>query len=258
MFLQDANRIRKDLEVVPRDDRGFTPIERSFYDCVVACSTLFSVREAAPPTDLDHMDALLEVIDDGDILFGPSVRWWTSDLRKYNVADFVLMTQGPLWPSVCFIECDGHVFHERTREQAQRDKTRDRQAIAVGAKTIRFTGQELAKDPLAAAGEALAIVMSDRYERFGTVAEALGHTDHLMKLHKMINHMPAGSSELGRILWARLVFRNGNWVARISEQRLGDIREIWRLMYDLRHVFAYRGLDGHGRMVFRLRLECGQ
>ncbi len=41
------------------------------------------------------------------------------------------------------IECDGHDFHERTKEQAQRDKKRDRELQAAGYKVFRFTGSEI-------------------------------------------------------------------------------------------------------------------
>jgi very-short-patch-repair endonuclease len=41
------------------------------------------------------------------------------------------------------IECDGHDFHEKTKEQAKRDKQRDRDFLSLGIKTIRFTGSEI-------------------------------------------------------------------------------------------------------------------
>ena len=41
------------------------------------------------------------------------------------------------------VECDGHEFHERTKEQAQRDKSRDREIMAAGFRTLRFTGSEI-------------------------------------------------------------------------------------------------------------------
>lgn len=44
------------------------------------------------------------------------------------------------------VECDGHDFHERTKEQAQRDKSRDRYLQASGWKVLRFTGSELHQD----------------------------------------------------------------------------------------------------------------
>jgi very-short-patch-repair endonuclease len=44
------------------------------------------------------------------------------------------------------VECDGHDFHERTKEQAQRDKARDRELQAVGYYVLRFTGSEIWND----------------------------------------------------------------------------------------------------------------
>jgi len=53
------------------------------------------------------------------------------------------------------VECDGHDYHERTKEQAQADKARDRALVRAGFKVIRFTGSELFKDPKACATEVL-------------------------------------------------------------------------------------------------------
>lgn len=39
-----------------------------------------------------------------------------------------------------FIECDGHDFHERTKEQAAHDKKRDRAIQASNIPIMRFTG----------------------------------------------------------------------------------------------------------------------
>lgn len=41
------------------------------------------------------------------------------------------------------IECDGHDFHERTKYQAKRDRSRDRSIQAMGFKVLRFTGSEI-------------------------------------------------------------------------------------------------------------------
>jgi very-short-patch-repair endonuclease len=46
------------------------------------------------------------------------------------------------------IECDGYDFHEKTKEQAQKDKERDRIFTKNGFKILRFTGSEIYKDPL--------------------------------------------------------------------------------------------------------------
>ncbi len=44
------------------------------------------------------------------------------------------------------IELDGHEFHERTKEQAQRDRERDRNLAAIGYQVLRYTGSEIYKD----------------------------------------------------------------------------------------------------------------
>jgi len=41
------------------------------------------------------------------------------------------------------VECDGHDFHERTKEQARHDKKRDRYFAAMGYRVLRFTGSEI-------------------------------------------------------------------------------------------------------------------
>lgn len=45
------------------------------------------------------------------------------------------------------IECDGHNFHERTKEQAAKDRSRDRELTNLGYEVYRFTGSEIWTDP---------------------------------------------------------------------------------------------------------------
>lgn len=47
---------------------------------------------------------------------------------------------------VVAIECDGHEFHEKTKEQAKRDKSRDRDLLIKGIPSMRFAGSEIWKD----------------------------------------------------------------------------------------------------------------
>ncbi|MBE7157819.1 MAG: DUF559 domain-containing protein [Rhodospirillales bacterium] len=46
------------------------------------------------------------------------------------------------------VECDGHEFHERTKEQAARDKQRDRFLFNAEYPVMRFTGSEIVAGPL--------------------------------------------------------------------------------------------------------------
>lgn len=52
----------------------------------------------------------------------------------------------PGWVQM-IVECDGHDFHERTKEQAAKDRGRDRWAQEKGYTVFRFTGSELYRDP---------------------------------------------------------------------------------------------------------------
>jgi very-short-patch-repair endonuclease len=49
------------------------------------------------------------------------------------------------------VECDGHDFHERTKDQAANDRSRDRAMAMMGLTVLRFTGSEIWNDPLGCA-----------------------------------------------------------------------------------------------------------
>lgn len=84
------------------------------------------------------------------------VRWVIEtqvSLGPYKV-DFVVSP----WPRdervKIIVECDGHAFHEKTKEQAQHDKSRDRELQAMGYRVLRFTGSEIYRDAFRCANEA--------------------------------------------------------------------------------------------------------
>lgn len=56
------------------------------------------------------------------------------------------------------IELDGHEFHERTKEQARRDKSRDRFLVSEGWRVLRFTGSEIYNGPDSCAQEIVSII----------------------------------------------------------------------------------------------------
>jgi very-short-patch-repair endonuclease len=72
-------------------------------------------------------------------------------------ADFLLLYAHPLRrlakSRFLVIECDGHDYHERTKEQAQRDKERDRWMVTQGITVLRFTGSEIWRDAIRCARE---------------------------------------------------------------------------------------------------------
>lgn len=53
------------------------------------------------------------------------------------------------------VECDGHDFHDRTKEQASRDRERDRDLQTAGFQIFRYTGADLWRDAMSHARELL-------------------------------------------------------------------------------------------------------
>lgn len=67
------------------------------------------------------------------------------------------------------IECDGHAFHEKTKDQVAKDKARERAIVEAGYVVIRFSGSEIWNDPMACASQAFIIArnqQSDAAEAF--------------------------------------------------------------------------------------------
>lgn len=71
---------------------------------------------------------------------------------KYK-ADFLLWFALKRFHAGVIVECDGHAFHERTKEQAAHDKKRDRDLLTAGYPVLRFTGSEIFKDVLGCADQ---------------------------------------------------------------------------------------------------------
>lgn len=45
------------------------------------------------------------------------------------------------------VEIDGHEFHEKTKEQASKDRARERYLVTQGYRVIRFTGADVWNNP---------------------------------------------------------------------------------------------------------------
>jgi very-short-patch-repair endonuclease len=91
------------------------------------------------------------------IIAAPQVR-----VGPYRV-DFMLIGQRvdreP--PCVVVVECDGHEFHEKTKEQAARDKARDRDLQERGMQVFRFAGSEVWRAAGDCAGDVILQVHSE-------------------------------------------------------------------------------------------------
>jgi very-short-patch-repair endonuclease len=78
-------------------------------------------------------------------------------IGRYRVDFFVYfeMKDGPIKIA---IECDGHDYHERTKEQARNDRSKDRWFQSHGYRILRFTGSEIWKDPVECAEQVLKLI----------------------------------------------------------------------------------------------------
>uniref|UniRef100_A0A6H1ZBQ1 Restriction endonuclease type II-like domain-containing protein n=1 Tax=viral metagenome TaxID=1070528 RepID=A0A6H1ZBQ1_9ZZZZ len=45
------------------------------------------------------------------------------------------------------VECDGHDFHEKTKKQVTKDKSREREFVKIGLTVVRFSGSEIYNSP---------------------------------------------------------------------------------------------------------------
>ena len=72
--------------------------------------------------------------------------------KRYRV-DFLIDTESVSGikknkPVKLVIECDGHDFHEKTKEQVERRNKRDFELKKVGYDVLHFSGSQIYKDPI--------------------------------------------------------------------------------------------------------------
>lgn len=66
------------------------------------------------------------------------------------------------------VELDGHDFHEKTKEQARRDKQKDRDLVAQGWIVVRYTGSEIYQQWIEA-------LKDDSYPKFAEEIDSMAH-----------------------------------------------------------------------------------
>lgn len=85
----------------------------------------------------------------------PQAQW-----QNYRI-DIAVLTPGANGGRLkVAIECDGHDFHEKTKEQASRDKSRDRDLTLGGWVPMHFTGSEIYKDAAKCAAQVFKFINS--------------------------------------------------------------------------------------------------
>lgn len=143
-----------------------TPIE-----LLMGCALIAEVHRRNPvmilPGEMFGLSAARKSQQIGDIEWQVLAQ---VPVGKY-CADFVLRHRGAgtrIW--LVAIECDGHDFHDRTKEQATRDRERDRQFQKQGLLIARFTGRDIWANPTRCAAEAFALALAadDRHNAWET------------------------------------------------------------------------------------------
>ncbi len=86
----------------------------------------------------DLLDYYAEQIQPFSIYFATQ-----EQIGRYRVDFLFICFMADKSKKYLVVECDGHDFHEKTKEQARRDKARDRFFVSNGYAVLRFTGSEI-------------------------------------------------------------------------------------------------------------------
>lgn len=113
-----------------------SPIEVLLAAAIEMTGRLMDAGEPAAATWVHVTNNASEGLPPAIIYVIPQVKL----MSRYRV-DFYCEARPPAQPFI--IECDGHDFHERTPDQAERDRSRDRALQQMGLPVLRFTGREI-------------------------------------------------------------------------------------------------------------------
>lgn len=128
---------------------GDTEIERLFYTALraVVVAGAPNIIGMHPAKNMAHLDQMMAGAENEFhllVLPQAQIGGWRADFLICATNDSG--DRKPAWRKA-IVECDGHDFHERTKEQAAKDRSRDREAQMQGYHILRFTGSELWRDP---------------------------------------------------------------------------------------------------------------
>lgn len=80
-------------------------------------------------------------------------------------ADFGILAWKDAEQRAIAVELDGHEFHEKTKDQAAKDKRRDRYFAHRGMTVLRFTGSEVHRDARACVEETMACLLAQPVQK---------------------------------------------------------------------------------------------
>lgn len=143
------------LEVMEMYAIGDSPIEKLLFTAIHAASEFAFVgyREIIVVRDEASLSGYLKFNEGGLLIIEPQkqLEGWRVDFM-IHACNCDIDGSNARWKRL-IVECDGHDFHERTKEQAARDRSRDRDAQLAGYTVMRFTGSEIWRDALGCAAK---------------------------------------------------------------------------------------------------------
>lgn len=101
------------------------------------------------------------------------------------------------------VECDGHEFHDRTKQQAAYDRARDRELLVLGIPTVRFTGSEITHSQERCARDVWLVMRRLMNESVSHLMAELGADDVELELTCLLASHPglAKSPDATKALW---------------------------------------------------------
>lgn len=113
-------------------------------------------------------ERFVSLTDEGDILIIPQAEIviksgpgnGKNNKEEFRV-DFLIRAKVGGKKCHVIVECDGHEFHEHTKEQAARDKQRARMLVLEGYIILNYTGSEIWNSPFKCAREAMGIMFKE-------------------------------------------------------------------------------------------------
>lgn len=73
--------------------------------------------------------------------------------KKKYYADFFIWIQNSESDISVLVECDGHDFHEKTKEQVEKDNEREYELKMAGYEILRFSGSQIYNNPFKCAND---------------------------------------------------------------------------------------------------------
>lgn len=123
---------------LPEDARPAEDLVSAFEETVSAPARALEPLPVDSPIEASLRDALFPLVS------GRFVLKTRHTVGPYKLDFAVWNESNPSWRVA--VECDGHEFHEKTKDQAARDRSRERDLVFEGWTVLRFTGREIHRD----------------------------------------------------------------------------------------------------------------